>query len=67
MRRLQSFDDEQQARGLSDDLEVQGIENEALSDERRHAVWVINEADVEAARALASRYVAPSDASPSEA
>ncbi len=67
MRRLQSFDDEQQARGLSDDLEVQGIENEVLSDERRHAVWVINEADVEAARELASRYVAPSDASHSEA
>ena len=50
MRRLQSYDDAQQARGLSDELEVQGIENKVLSDERGHAVWVINEADVEAAR-----------------
>jgi GlpG protein len=68
MRHLQSYDNPEQARGLSDQLEVQGIENQVRSDESRHAVWVINEADLEAATELASRYAgAPSDASQAEA
>ncbi len=68
MRHLQSHDDIQQARGLSDELEAQGIENKVRSDERGHTVWVINEADLEAARELASRYTgAPSDASQAKA
>jgi GlpG protein len=68
MRRLQSYDDPEQARGLSDQLEIQGIENQVLSDEGSHAVWVVNEADLEAATQLASRYTGgPSDASRSEA
>lgn len=68
MRHLQSYDDPEQARGLSDQLEVQGIENQVRSDESLHAVWIINEADLEAATELASRYAgAPSDASRAEA
>ena len=68
MRFLQTYDDPEQARGLSDDLEVQGIENQVLSNEGRHAVWIINEGDVEAAKELASRYTdAPSGSTRSEA
>ena len=68
MRHLQSYETEEQARGLSDQLEVQGIENQLRSDESRHAVWIINEADLEAATELASRYTgAPSAASQAEA
>ena len=67
MRLLQNFDSAQMARGLSDELEVRGIENEVISDESRYAVWVINEADVEAARELTSRYAGPSDANHAEA
>ncbi len=68
MRHLQSYDNSEQARGLSDQLEVQGIENQVRSDESRHAVWIINEADLEAATELAGRYAgAPPDASRAEA
>jgi GlpG protein len=68
MRHLQSYDDLEQARGLSDHLEVQGIENDLRSGEDRHSVWIIHEADLEAAREAASRYQrAPSDANRSEA
>ncbi len=56
MRHLQSYDDPEQARGLSDQLEVEGIENEVRSEEGGHAVWIIDEADLEAATELASRY-----------
>ncbi len=68
MRHLQSYDDADQARGLADELEVQGIESHVRSDESRHAVWIIDEADLEAATQLASRYSgAPSDSSRTEA
>ncbi len=68
MRLLKSYDDPEQARGLSDELEVQSIENQVRSDQSRHAVWIINEADLEAATELASRYAgAPPDSSRAEA
>jgi GlpG protein len=63
MRRLLSYDDREQAQGLSDELEAQGIENQVRSDEGRHGVWITNESDLEAAREVADRYSgAPSDA-----
>lgn len=49
MRHLRSYDDREQAQGLSDELEAQGIENQVRSDKGRHGVWVINESDLEAA------------------
>jgi GlpG protein len=68
MRHLQSYDDLELARGLSDALEVQSIENQVRSKESGHAVWIINEADLEAARELASRYAgASADSSRAEA
>ena len=68
MRHLQSYDDHEQAQGLSDELEVQGIESHVRSDESRHEVWIINESDLEAATGVAGRYAgAPSDASRAEA
>ena len=63
MRHLQSYDDATRARGLSDELEVQGIENEVRSDEGRHEVWIIDESDLEAAAEVARGFSAPSDAS----
>ena len=68
MRHLQSYDDHEQAQGLSDELEAQGIESQVRSDESRHGVWIINESDLEAATEVAGRYAgAPSDASRAEA
>jgi len=68
MRCLESYDDPEQARGLSDDLEVQGIENQVRSDAGRHEVWIINESDLEAGRELARHYTgAPSGSTHSEA
>jgi len=64
MRQLRSFDEQEQAQGLSDELEAQGIENEVRSDESRHGVWIINESDLDAAGEVSARYSgAPSDAS----
>ena len=42
------------ARALSDALEVQGIENEVREDGDGHGVWVIDDEDLEAARAVAA-------------
>ena len=68
MRHLQSYDDHEQAQGLSDELEVQGIESQLRSDGSRHGVWIINESDLEAAKEVAGRYAGePSDASRAEA
>ncbi len=68
MRHLQTYGGPEQARGLSDELEVHGIENQVRSDESRHAVWIVNEADLESARELASRYIgAPPESSRAEA
>jgi GlpG protein len=64
MRHLQSYDDREQAQGLSDELEARGIENQVRLDESRHGVWIINESDLDAAREVADRYSGePSDAS----
>jgi hypothetical protein len=49
VRHLRSYDNREQAQGLSDELEAQGIENQVRSDKGRHGVWVINESDLEAA------------------
>ncbi len=68
MRHLQSYDDHEQAQGLSDKLEAQGIENQVRSDASRHEVWIIDESDLEAAKEVVGRYSgAPSDASRAEA
>ena len=68
MRQLQSYEDLEQARGLSDELEVAGIANQVRSTDERHGVWVINETDLDAARELAGRYSGEaSDASRAEA
>jgi GlpG protein len=68
VRQLQSYGDPEQARGLSDQLEVEGIRNEVRSHEGRHSVWIINETDLDAAKELASRHSeAPPDAHRAEA
>ena len=56
MRHLQTYEDPKNARGLSDQLEIQGIENQILSEDASHAVWIINEQDLEAAKELARLY-----------
>ncbi len=68
MRLLRTYDDSAQARDLSDRLEVAGIQNQVRSDDGGHAVWIIDEVDLEAAKALASRSSAElSDANRDEA
>ncbi len=68
MRHLQSYDEEQAAQGLSDELEIAGIESSVREDGDAHSVWVINESDLEAAREVTARYAgAPSSASRDEA
>jgi GlpG protein len=57
MRHLQSYDDPERAQGLSDALEVAGIENALRSEDDRHAVWVIDERDLDAAREIANQPV----------
>ena len=53
MRHLESYDTEEQARGVSDALEIQGIENDVRSGPDGHSVWVIDDAFLEPARELA--------------
>jgi len=68
MRRLQNFDDVEQAQGLSDALEIAGIENQLRSESDGHAVWVIDEAGLEAAAQVAREFAgATSDANRTEA
>jgi len=57
MRRLKSYDDREQAQGLADALEVRGIESELRSDAEDHAVWVVEESDLEAAAQIAREFV----------
>jgi GlpG protein len=57
MRHLKTYDNAGQAQGLSDTLEVRGIENQLRSEEGSHAVWVIDEADLDAAMQIASEFV----------
>ena len=68
MQHLNSHADPEEARGLSDYLEVQGIENEVRSHDDRHEVWIIEHEDLETAKALATQYTgAASDTSRAEA
>lgn len=60
MRRLQSYTDAKRAQGLADALEIQGIESHVRADGSRHAVWVIDEDQLDAARDLASRFTGDS-------
>ncbi len=68
VRHLESHDDPGRARGLSDYLEAQGIENEVRSQDGRHEVWIIDHEDLDTAEELASQYSdAASDATRVEA
>jgi len=58
MRLLEDFEDLAPARALSDALEVRGIENEVRPSQGGHAVWVIDDENLEAASAFSRDFAA---------
>ncbi|HJO22067.1 MAG: rhomboid family intramembrane serine protease [Myxococcota bacterium] len=56
MRHLNSHSDAEQARRLSDYLEVRGIKNQVRSSGDQHEVWIIEYEDLETAKELAGQY-----------
>lgn len=53
MRHLETYASEERAQGVSDALEIAGIENQLRSDAGTYAVWVIDEGDIETATQVA--------------
>jgi len=57
MRRVGRYEDLDHAQGLADALEVRGIQAEVREGDGDHAVWVIDESDLETAEQVAGSFV----------